>query len=187
MINNLEDESENQQIAGDRLNKILDQAGFKRIRGRSADLFDFLNKHCPDEWDLKASTVRSWFHKSAPPMKKIVTIIELLDEYYGFKGNPELKTLQGWWKIGGDDPFENIVAPVSEREDVRKLEFLLPSIILEQIGDKFSDFRSAELEEVREFTMNFALAFSDPELTKCPDKYLKMAINHALAQIQNKK
>ena len=185
MLPNREIERLEEQLPGERLNRILDQARFKRVRGRSVDLYEFLNKHCPDEWDLKLSTVRSWFSKSAPPMKKIIHIIELLDEHYGFTGNPELKAIQGWWKVGGPDPFENAGVKTSG-ENARKLDFLLPSLILDQIGDNFSKFSSAELDEVKDFAINFAMAFNDPNIRKCPEEYLKMAIIFALNKIKNK-
>lgn len=181
MIPQHEIERENQQTPGDRLNRILDQAQFQKFRGRSVELFDFLNKHCPEDWDLKASTVRSWFSKSAPPMKKIILIIEILDKHYGFKGNPDLKAIQGWWKVGGADPFikeEPSYQKKPDDENVKKLEFLLPSIILEQVGDDFSKLSSVDLDAIKDFTTDFLVAFSDESIKNCPDEYIKMAINH---------
>lgn len=101
---------------GERLSRILDEAGFSRTRGRAADFFSFLDEMCPSDWSLRPSTVRSWFAKSSPPMKKAQLIVELIDQHYGFKTGIELKSISAWWKSGGNDPFNITTTPNSGKE-----------------------------------------------------------------------
>lgn len=181
--------NDDQESPGDRLNKILDQCGFQPGRARTSGFHSFLEKN--EDWPLSLSAVRSWFGKTSPPMKKIVPIIELLETHYGFKGHYDLKQIEAWWKVGGTYPFQEkatlnqSVRPSveSSKEIARKLEFLVPSFILDEAGDDFNNFSSAELDKIKDFTMTFAMAFGDPKVNTCPEKYVRMAINYMLNNI----
>jgi hypothetical protein len=54
---------------GRRLNHILDNVGSKKGHGRLSEFHAFLQINLDKE--LKYSTVRAWFDKSSPPMKKL--------------------------------------------------------------------------------------------------------------------
>lgn len=175
------------ETPGERLNHILDNAEFKRGRGRPTEFHHFLKENAANAFeDLKYTTVRAWFSVNSPPMKKIIPIIECLDRVYGFKNlQNSIEEVKTWWKVGGYYPFETRIEVPSDVES-KKLEFLLPSIILEEVGEDFQDLSTDSLEEIKSATLKFAIEFSDPTITTCPNDYLKMAISYFHKNLKNR-
>lgn len=169
---------------GKRLSKILDESGFGSRRGRQTEFIEFLTRYAPVDWEIKAPTIHSWFTKSSPPMKKIIVIIDLLHEHYGLGTKGELKAIQAWWKVGGRSPFHTNQPVAPDNDQLRKLEFLLPSIILEEVGEEFSELGPEELNKIKTFTMDFAKSFANPGLHSCPKEYLTMAIRYINGEIK---
>lgn len=179
------------EYPGERLAHILDQIGFKHGRGRIDDLHKFLVEKRPDVYaDLKYTTVRSWFHNSAPPMKKIDIIIEALQNDYVIQYN--ISQIKTWWKVGGYYPFataidsEKIsdnssnrggsVQPISEQ----KLQFIVMSLVTEETGDEFNELTGEQLVQIKEKAIQLAKDFADPFMIECPSEYMRMAIRDAM-------
>ena len=95
------------ETQGERLNHILDQAGFKSGRGRVKEFFEYLQEARPQELgSLNYSTIKGWFQDHSPPMPKIEVIVDLLHDEFHFQCN--LDQVKSWWKVGGYYPFNDI-------------------------------------------------------------------------------
>ena len=178
------------ELAGDRLNHLLDQIGFKKGRGRVAEFQNYLSENAPDVFsDLKYTTVRSWFQEHSPPMRKIDAVIKALQSEYTIHENiPQIKT---WWKLGGLYPFsgsdENVVESEGRFEDIdEKIQFIVMSLVTEEAGELFQELSGSELVGLKDKVIQFAKDFADPFKTQCPTKYLRMAVKHELIAIQDK-
>lgn len=187
-------EEETFSSSGERLSEILDKIGFKKGRGRVTEFHNFLKDKNPTEFeDLKYTAVRSWFQETTPPIKKIDTIISTLSIEFEIKY--DISQLKSWWKLGGKNPFthtqlelDSITRSVQEHKDnEEKFQFIVMSLITEEIGQSFDQLSSDDLISIKEFALEFTKNFADPFKTECPHEYIRIAIREKLKEIENKK
>lgn len=187
MKTNSKTEIEPFKIAGDRLNEVLDQIGFKKGRGRMADFQNYLMDKSPEIFsDLKYTTVRAWFLDSSPPMRKIDAIIKALQ--IDFELHHDIDLIKTWWKIGGSYPFTEKYKSLSvnngmSKEELEKLEFVVMSLIVEQIGNSSRHFDTTDLIVIKNYIIKFAKDFADPEKAECPHELLKIVIKSKLEDL----
>lgn len=175
---------------GERLSHILDQIGFKHGRGRIQDFQAYLIDRKPESFsDLKYTTVRSWFHDSAPPMKKINIIIDALQEFYLFKN--DISQIKSWWKLGGYYPFSHDSKPTDVNESKslgeQKLQFIVMSMVTEEAGHDFNSLSGEQLIQIKEKAIQLAKDFVDPFITECPVEYMRIAVRDEISQIKKAK
>lgn len=172
--------------AGDRLNHILDQIGFKKGRGRVVDLRNYLFEKAPEIFsDLKYTTVRSWFKDHAPSMHKINASIEALVIDYPIEH--DLDMIKTWWKVGGFYPFSNKASRHFRDEDNSlndvKTQFIVMALVTEELGDAFDCLNSDDLVKIKDKTVKFSQDFANPEVRICPEDYLRMFIRNEFYNI----
>jgi len=186
-----EDKSKIYTEAGQRLNHLLDQIGFKEERGRVAFFQKYLIERKPEVFfGLNYNTVRSWFNNSSPAMVKIDVIISALQESYQFNHNiPQIKT---WWKVGGYYPFINGDGSASptildikqkNKENREKAQFIVMSLVTEVAGDSFGSLTGEELVQLKDCAIKMTDDYADPFKTECPSDYLRIAIQNKLESI----
>lgn len=102
----------NETSASERLNAILDQAGFRRERGRIAELHSFICDKIPRLKDINYGTVRSWCTSgTTPPTAKMKLISDSLADRIAaknaFEGDRESlsEAIKAWWYDGKRYPF----------------------------------------------------------------------------------
>ena len=178
------------ETTGNRLSHILNQIGFKHGRGRIQDLQSYLIDIKPEIFsDLKYTTVRSWFHDSAPPMKKVDVIIEALQNDYLFQN--DISQIKTWWKVGGYYPFSHDSKPTalepSNSINEQKLQFIVMSIVTEETGKEFNELSGDELTQIKEKALQLVKDFIDPFVTVCPNEYMRMAVRDEMSQIKKYK
>lgn len=177
--------------SGERLAHILDQICFKHGRGRINDFHAYLIGKLPEVFgDLKYTTVRSWFHESAPPMKKVDAIIGTLQEDYPFLY--DISQIKTWWKVGGYYPFsdgyklgssDSISDRKSHQINEQKLQFIVMSLVMEETGSSFNELTGEQLVQIKDKAVKLAKDFVDPFQTECPDEYMRMAIRDEIGSI----
>ncbi|WP_444928308.1 hypothetical protein ACJJI4_24085 (plasmid) [Microbulbifer sp. TRSA002] len=181
-------------LAGNRLNHILDQIGFRQGRGRMAEFQSYLTDKAPNIFgDLKYTTVRSWFQEHSPPMRKIDAAIQALQYDYTF--HHDVSHIKTWWKVGGFYPFVNEFGdPVPSINELQqeatdhneKLQFVVMSLVTEETGELFRTLSSKELVMLKDKAVQFAQDFSDPFKTECPSEYLRIVIKAELSSLLKK-
>lgn len=181
-------------LAGDRLNHILDQIGFKQGRGRVVEFQSYLIDKAPNVFsDLKYTTVRSWFQEHSPPMRKIDAAMQALQHDYTF--HHDISQIKTWWKVGGFYPFVNEssdpvpsinVLQQEATDNNEKLQFVVMSLVTEETGDLFNTLSSKDLIMLKDKVIHFAQDFSDPFKTDCPAEYLRMVIKAELSSLLSK-
>ena len=102
------------QNASDRLNLILDHAGFRKERGRIAELHSFICEKIPELREINYGTVRSWCTSgTTPPINKMKLICRYLAERIAMKSPEESKreslseNLVTWWADGKHYPLNS--------------------------------------------------------------------------------
>ena len=162
-------------LPGERLDHLLNQIGFAEGRGRTRSLFEFVSQNSTYDFsDLKFGTVRSWFHNHAPTMRKVNAIVDLLSEEYSFEIDKE--QIAVWWKVGGYYPFN----AASDSLDIDKLDFVITSMISEEVKDSLQDIESSKLLKVKSQTLDMCKAFADPTVSECPTEFIKTFVRGSL-------
>lgn len=166
---------------GERLNYLLDLIGFRVGRGRISEFQEYLIKKVPGLEDLKYSTVRSWFNAHSPPMKKVNLIVDALHSDYEFSVNVD--QIKVWWKLGGLSPFDDSVVLESTSD---KLQFLVTSLVTEELRKDFNLLSRHELVELKNKATEFAEGFADPNIKDVPHDSLRTFIAGALCTLKQK-
>lgn len=178
---------------GDRLNHILDKAGFRSGRGRVTEFQSYLAETSPELFkDLKYGTVKSWFQQATPTMRRIGSVLEAVEKNYPI--NQDISLIKTWWKVGGYYPFAKPVAappkfcvespsPDNEEED-EKLQFIAMSLVIDETGELFKTLSSKDLVRLKDKALRFAKEFADPSKSNCPSEYLRMVIKYELESIK---
>jgi len=179
-------QTNNMEESGERLGHILDQIGFRLGRGRIDDFHKFLVDKRPDLFgELKYTTVRSWFHNSAPPMVRVVAVIDALETEYRIQY--DLSQIKTWWKVGGFYPFvnssNNVTTPTTSNNQIcdQKLQFKIMALVTEEVADEFDALSGDQLIKIKEKAIQLANDFSNPSLVECPSEYIRMIIRDTVS------
>lgn len=181
---------------GDRLNQILDDIGFPDGHGRIKRFMSYIHKEDVGDGilkDIPYSTIRSWFSKQTPTMKKMGLIFDTLEMEYIFKHDTE--RLKMWWKLGGEYPFQddinknissNSQLDILQKRREKKLTLDVMSLVTSGDLPGFDSVESDDVMKVVEKVVQFGRNFSNPAKIECPKEYMKLMLIGYLA-VQNSK
>lgn len=148
----------------DRLSYILDKIEFRQGHGRVAELVRYLKDTNEKDFEnLNYQTVHSWFKSNSPAMKKMIIVMETLGLHYQL-GCDE-RRLSQWWKIGGDDPYDNgALSKLDEQRRQRQsaLNYLIMSVITSDPEGQFAELNGEQLSELVDRGVQFAKDYEDP-------------------------
>lgn len=163
------------EIAGERLNYILDQIEFKKGRGRVVAFFDFLVAADVGLEELNYTTCRSWFADHAPPMKKIDLVFQALTKSYKFQ--VDVATLKAWWKLGGStNPYEQESKSEVITQKTRRTE--MSRLVSEIAGDQMASIPLEDLVAVIDVLVEFDHHVSTSK--KLDERYLVAICDYLL-------
>lgn len=179
--------AKNLDTTGKRLNHLLDLIGFHPGHGRVKALYDYL---CLDAEgagldNVKYNTVRAWFEKHAPRMRKIDYIIDRLNADYIFRC--DIEQLKIWWKVGGVDPFQStkrIDNSLYAQSDEQRMDFIVMAKIADVLGKELESTKTSDLVMIRDYTDEFVRDFSDPSSTDVPVEYIEAIVKYKLSAIK---
>ncbi len=109
-------------------------------------------------------------------MRKVSLIIEILSEQYSFA--PDKEQIAVWWKVGGYYPYEVKESSV----DTLEIKNIVANVIRDNSNGKNLELSATMVEEMQNSAIAMCKDFADPNLTKCPVRYIEMLIRDKLTQ-----